>query len=262
MQQQGISFTWATEGELIQGEFFHGLKGYRKLEANGEGLTSPPTSAPTYGPTNPPTSAPSIPNNGVAIGGAFGNGSASASVTSTGGRGSAYGKSDSQGVSSSFAEKPSGAKATTDSSGRGTAQTDASVNAGDQSPSSSYSNVQNSGYGASVSVTGDTINPIDTVLEDLIAETSKDVPFYGLFGGFGAILVGADPDDSTSDTDTSISGEDTSDGGTSGTEIIEEESSVTAGTVEDIDEESKPVARGYQSSQSEKGYYGSFSASP
>jgi hypothetical protein len=290
LQQQGISFTWTTEGELV-----HGLKGYRKLEGNGEGSTSPPTSAPTggptspaptSGPTSPPTSAPSIPNNGVAIGGAFGTGSASASVSSTGGRGGAFGRSENQGYSSSFAEKPSGAKAMTDSSGRGTAQTDASVNVVDQTLSSGYSNVQNSGYAASVSVTGDTINPIDTVLEDLTAEFSKDVPFFGLFGGFGAILVGADPDDSTSDT--SISGEDASngndgtsdtetievesatagtvddasDGGTSNTEIMEEESSATAGTVENTDEESEPVASGYQRSQSEGGYYGSFGASP
>jgi hypothetical protein len=183
----------------------------------------------------------------------------------------------------------------TDSSGRGTAQTDASVNNGDQSTSSGYSNVQNSGYGASVSVTGDTINPIDTVLEDLISETSKDIPFFGLFGGFGAILVGAAPDDSTSDT--SISGEDAFDGSTSDKEIIEEESfgailvgaapddstsgtsisgeddssdtepiqeesSATAGTVENTVEESKPVARGYQGFQSEGGYFGSFGASP
>jgi hypothetical protein len=262
---------------IEEGELVHGLKGYRKLQGNGEGSTSPSTSAPNGGPTSPPTSAPSIPNNGVALGGAFGTASASASVYSTGGMGSAFGRSNTQGSSSSFAETPSGAKAMTDSSGRGTATTDASVNAVDQSPTSGYGNVQNSGYGASVSVTSDTIDPLelDAVLEDLTAETSKDVPFFELFGGFGAIIAGTVPDDSTSDT--SISGEDASDGGTSDTELIEEESSATdggtsdteileqdstatAGTVENTDEESTPVARGYQSSQTEGGY-GSFGGS-
>jgi hypothetical protein len=161
-------------------------------------------------------------------------------VSSTGGSGSAFGNSDSKGYSSSYAEKPSGAKAMTDSSGSGTAQTDASVNTSDQSPSSAYSNVQNSGYGASISVTGDTTIPLDTVLEDLTAETSKDVPFFGLFGGyggFGAILVSADPDDSTSDSSVSgedasdgVSGENASDGSTSDTETIEGGSSTTTGT--------------------------------
>lgn len=256
LQQQGTSFTWATEGKLIKG-----LKGSRKLEDNGNGSTSLPTSAPTSGPTtSPPTSAPSIPNNGIAIGGAFGDSSASASVFSTGGRGGAFGRSETVGSSQSFAEKPSGAKANTESSGRGSAQTDASVDVVDQTPSSGYGNAQNSGYAASVSVTGDTLNSIDTVVEDLTAEISKDIPFFGLFGGFGAILVGTDPDDSTSDS--SVSGEDASDGGTSDTVTVEGDSNAAASTAENKDDESIPVASVYQRSQSEGGYYGSFGASP
>jgi hypothetical protein len=294
LQQQTILLTRTIEGKLI-----HGLKGYRKLEEDGEGLTSLPTSAPTGAPTSPapatggpttspPTSAPSIQNNGVAIGFSFGSANTSASVSSTGGgMGSAFGTSHSQGYSSSFVEIPSGATAMTNNSAPVSAQADASVDGDDQSPSSDYSNEQNSIFEASISVTNGTIYSINTTaVEDLVA-----VPFLEIFGGFGAAFGGANPDESTSDT--SLPGEDASDGGTSDTETIKEapfveifggfgafygganpdeptfDTSISAEDASDsgtsdtetkVEEESNNATA--STSHSEGGYYGSFGASP
>jgi hypothetical protein len=229
--QQGISLTWTIEGRLIRG-----LKGYRKLEENGEESISLPTSVPTSASTSPaaatdgpptslPTITPSTPNNGVAIGFAFGSANTSASVSSTGGgSGSASGTSNSMGYSSSFVEISSGAQAMTNSSGLGTAQAYASVDGDDQSPSSDYSNMYNSSYEASISLIGDTINSINTTaVEDLPA-----VPFSEIFGGFGTFYGGANPYESTSDTP--LSGENASDVGTSDTETKVEEESNAAET--------------------------------
>jgi hypothetical protein len=272
LQQQRVSFIWTTpESKLIH----RGLKGYRKLEETGDGSTtlttlaptSAPTSqAPTRGPTNAPTSAPSIPNVAVAIGGAFGTGWASAGVSSAGGTGKSFSNSNSRGFSSSFARKPSGAEVMTDSTGRGTAQTDASVNVVDETFTAGYSNVQNYGYGASISVNGDHSNyNLGAVVETLTAEPSKEMPFFGLFsGGFGAIIaiLTSDPDASTSDpdvttSDTSISGEEASVAGTSDKEKVKKKAAGVM--VENIEDESAPVASPFQSRyQSEGGSYGSY----
>jgi hypothetical protein len=250
LQHHGISFTWATEGKLI-----HGLKGFRKLQDENTGSNNDVVIGGAFGGEYTGS------YNGIAIGGAFGNGFASANVVSTGGRGGAFGNADTKGSSSSNAEKPSGEKVMTDSYGRGPAEASASVNSVDETFSSGYGNVQNSGYGASVSVTGDTPNSVDDVVEDLTAETSKDIPFFGIFGGFGKILKGGSPDESTSVT--SIPEEDAS-GGTSDTEtvIVEGDSSETVGTAENTEEEGMPVASESRSPQSDGGYYGSFGASP
>jgi hypothetical protein len=193
------------------------------------GPTNAPSSAPST--SNAPSSAPSIPIVAVAVGGAFGTGSASAGVSSTGGTGKSFGNGNSKGFSSSFARKPSGAEVMTDSIGRGNAQTDASVNVLDKIFASGYSNVQNSGYGASFSANGAYSNyNLDAVVKTLTAETTKEMPFFGLFsGGFGSIFATfAAPVVSTSDT--SISREEASDAGTSDTEIIQEDSIAAGGS--------------------------------
>jgi hypothetical protein len=292
LQQHGISTTWATEGKLS-----HGLRGFRKLQAF-EVVEEIPQDDVNIEVVEEIAQDDENTDSeyGVALGGAFGNGFATASVSSTGDQvGFASGSGRTQGYSNSFVEKPSGdVTSETESSGSGNALAKAKVTAADKNTTSSSSDVQNSGFGLSVSVTGDdeTIDSfdLDSAVEALTAETSKDIPFFelfggsGTFGGFGAIfdVDGPGPDDSTSsastpDIDASIFDvdgpgpddssssastpeDDASGGGTGATNTVEVDSDETADTVENTDEESAPVTS--QPRSTAGGFYGSFGSGP
>lgn len=134
------------------------------------------------------------------------------------------------------------------SRGIGPAEASASAVVVDEGYSASYGNAQNSGYAASISVTGDVLN-LNDIAEDLISETSNnDTPFFGLFGSFTG---GGGPDDSASDT--TVPDEDASGEGTSGTETVAGANDSNGASV------ATEIAN---ESTSEGGYYGAFGAGP
>lgn len=211
----------------------------------------------------------------VAIAGGFTTGFANAGVTSLGGNlaGSAFGRGENYGYSSSFANGRNGEMTGADSFGRSPAIAAVSTLVMDQGFSSTYANVDTSGYGLSLSFTGQLLAPVDLIGGDGVIDSPSDLPFlggggaFGAFGGFGSISPPpestapseeAAPTDSASETEPAPSDTDTS----NAQEEPAPAASAEATTVEEVakagttEEENSKNTKGKPA----KGGYGGFGA--
>jgi len=292
--QEPTDVTLGDSANIIPGR---GLKGGRKLQEssnnvasdgqsqnapNGEAVESTDentemaadvvTEGQNPNNENMNVTEPSVePTSDIAIAGGFSSGSASANVYGTGAGilASAFGYTYNSGYASSYADRPSGESTGAGSSSVTPALAEATIALLEGGYAGSYGAVESSSYGLSVSVSGDTLNPIDIVGDSPKDDSPSGIPFFaGSFDGPGAAFgaFGAQPDEddtgSSSPSDT-VSSEEVDEG--SSTDPVNETSEEVANETSSTSEEGGVSASGSTEAPNQNpggGFYGGFGAIP